>query len=230
MPDGTSFAYALIAGMLPSFIWLLFWLREDAHPEPRWLLLASFFGGFAAVIVAIFLEKFIADTVADGSMRYMLWALVEESLKLLAVIAIALNTAYNDEPIDAMVYAIVVALGFAALENTLFVMSPISNGQVAMSIVSDNMRFIGATLVHIVSSASVGFAMGMTFYRGRIAKFFAALAGLAVAVALHTSFNVAIVSSSEWTNTLGTFAWFWGAVVILLVLFEEVKAVRPKFG
>lgn len=89
------------------------------------------------------------------------------------------------------------------------------------------MRFVGATLVHIVSSAIIGFSVGMTFYCGYIAKFLSATAGLAVAIAAHAAFNIAIVNSSG-TDALRTFGWVWGAVVILIVLFEEVKAVRPS--
>ena len=51
----SSFIYALLAGILPSLIWLWFWLREDSErSEPRWLLTASFFGGVVAVLIAIF--------------------------------------------------------------------------------------------------------------------------------------------------------------------------------
>jgi RsiW-degrading membrane proteinase PrsW (M82 family) len=227
--SGTSLFYAFLAGALPSFIWLWFWVREDSgHPEPRWLLLLTFLGGFIAVLGAIYGERYIASVVADSPLRYTLWAATEEIAKFMAVLVIALASDYNDEPIDAMVYCIVVALGFSALENTFFLLEPVSSGAIATSIVSENMRFIGATLVHIVSSASVGFSLGLVFYRGRLAKVIAATIGLAVAVALHTGFNLAIISDTNWQDTLQTFAWFWGAVVILMILFEEIKGLRPR--
>ena len=71
---------------------------------------------------------------------------------------VALHSVHNKEPIDAMIYCIVVALGFAALENTFFIMDPLLNGEVTKGLLTGNMRFIGSTLVHIVSSASIGFA------------------------------------------------------------------------
>ena len=223
-----NFVYALIAGLFPSIVWLFFWLREDStSPEPRWLLTASFLGGMAAVIAAIFVEKYISDTIFDSSLRYTLWAATEEILKLAAVSLIALNTSFNDEPIDAMVYCIVAALGFAALENTLFVMQPLAHGAIAESVVTGNMRFIGATLVHVVSSAMIGFGLGWTFYRGHAAKFLGVAIGLCAAITIHAAFNLYIINSDP-SDVLKAFGWVWGAVILLIVLFEEVKAVYPR--
>ena len=224
----STFVFAIIVGVVPSFIWLWFWLHEDnINPEPRSMLVATFIGGLFAVIAAVFVEKYIADTFADINIRYTLWATVEEIFKFLVVALIALKSSENDEPIDAMIYCIVVAIGFAALENTLFIMGPFSKGEIVTGIVTGNMRFIGATLVHIVSSALVGFAIGSVFYRGHLAKFIAIILGLSAAIALHASFNISIISSTS-NNALQTFAWIWGAVVILIVLFEEIKVIRQK--
>jgi hypothetical protein len=55
------------------------------------------------------------------------------------------------------------------------------------------------------------------------------LAGVAGAIAIHTGFNLSIINASA-SDTLKTFGWIWGAVVILIVLFEEVKAVKPRNG
>ena len=224
----SSFIYALIAGLLPSLIWLWFWLREDSeHGEPKWLLAASFFGGIVAVLFAILIEKFIADNVIDNNLKYILWAATEELLKFMAVTVIVLKSKYNDEPLKPMIYCIVVALGFAALENALFLLEPVSIGAIAQSIVTGNMRFIGATLVHIVSSATVGFAIGITYYRGAGAKLISLVLALIAAITIHSIFNISVVNSDP-NDILKIFAWIWGAVVILIILFEEVKATKPR--
>ena len=222
-----SFFYAIIAGLLPSLIWLFFWLREDTHSQPRSLITSLFFGGMIAVIIAIFCEKFISLMVANDQIQYTLWAAVEEIGKFIVVGAIAMNSLNNKEPVDAMIYCVAAALGFAALENTLFIMDPFSHGDVARGIVTGNMRFIGATLVHIVSSACVGFTYGYVFYHGKFLKGLAILMGLAGAIAIHASFNLSILHANS-TDTLKTFAWIWGAVVLLIILFEEVKAVHLR--
>ena len=90
------------------------------------------------------------------------------------------------------------------------------------------MRFIGATLVHVVSTATIGFALGWAYYRSAAAKLVALVIGLCSAIAIHAAFNLSIVAGGS-ADTLKAFSWIWGAVVILIVLFEEVKAVKPKF-
>jgi protease PrsW len=225
----SSFVYALLAGILPSIIWLIFWTHEDDDRDaPRWLLILSFFGGALTVILAVFIEKWIADIVSDPSFRYALWATTEEILKFIIIVAIVFNHNYNDEPIKAMIYGIVVAIGFAALENTLFILEPFSNGEIAKGIITSNMRFIGATLVHIVSSAMIGFAFGYVYYAKIIKKITAGIIGLSSAIVLHTAFNLFILNVST-KDTMKVFGFVWLAVVILLILFEEVKAVRPPY-
>lgn len=222
--------YALIAGILPSVIWFVFWNREDAdQPEPRGLLTMCFFGGVVAVIGAIFGEQYAASHTNTEFAKYVSWASIEEVLKFLAVGIVALRSRFYDEPIDAMIYCIAVALGFAALENTLFIMGPFSHGDVGAGLATGSMRFIGATLVHVVSAALVGFSLAVSFYKPMYVKILSAIVGLGAAITLHASFNLSIITADA-GDTLKTFGWVWLAVVIMIVLFEEIKNVRPHFA
>jgi RsiW-degrading membrane proteinase PrsW (M82 family) len=224
----STVVYALLAGLLPSFVWLWFWLKEDnLHPEPRTILAASFVAGAIGVVIAIVLEKWVQMAVMDNTLRYVAWAAVEELVKFGAVVLIAFHANIMDEPIDAMIYCITVALGFAALENAMFIISPLSAGELSQSIVTGNLRFIGASLVHVVSSASIGFFVGLSFYRGIVMKTLCIIGGIILAVALHSAFNLAIIYGTAIT-TLRVFGWVWCAAVVLIILFEEVKAVHPK--
>ncbi len=223
------FLYAFVAGILPSLLWLFFFTREDSsHNRPRGIIFGCFIGGAAAVSVAIFAEKIIADAVIDPTMRYTLWAAFEETIKFIVAGMIIFSTRKTEDPVDAMVYCASVALGFAAIENTLFILGPLSNGSIVQAIITTNMRFIGATLVHVVSSSLIGFMVGYVFYHGRFMKMIAAVTGLVGAIALHATFNLSIINASS-IDTLKAFGWIWGAVVILIILFEEVKAVHPKY-
>lgn len=226
--DSTSFIYAFLAGIVPSFIWLYFWTREDVtHPEPRLLIAGTFLAGSLTVIAAIFAENYFGNMISDPTLKYSVWAAIEEIFKMVAVGLVAMTATANDEPIDAMIYFIVGALGFAALENMFFLIDPLRLGDVAKSISTVNLRFVGATLLHTVSSASIGFALGVTFYKSKIVKAFAAVLGLGVAIVIHASFNLSIVNASS-EDILKTFGWIWGAIIVLIILFEEVKVVRPK--
>jgi len=163
----------------------------------------------------------------DLHTKYILFAAVEEVLKFLVFIIIALNIKTNNEPIDAMMYCITIALGFAAMENILFVMGPFANGNVVAALITGNLRAIGATLVHTVSTACIGFAYGYLFYKNKFLKVIGLGFGLAAGIALHSLFNIFVIGGSS-MDTLRAFTWIWGAVVIMIVLFEEIKLVRPR--
>jgi RsiW-degrading membrane proteinase PrsW (M82 family) len=224
----TTVIYALLAGILPSLLWLWFWLKEDnLHPEPRNILAYSFIAGCIGVVVAVVLEQWVQGAVRDTDMQYIAWAAIEELVKFAAVILVVFKANVIDEPIDAMIYCITVALGFSALENTFFILKPLANGVLSSALVNGNLRFIGASLVHVISTGSIGFMVGLAYYRGIVAKTLCVIGGIILAVTLHSSFNLAIIHSSE-TTTLRVFGWVWCAAVILIILFEEIKAVHPK--
>ena len=218
--------YAILSGLIPPLIWLFFWTREDAHPEPRTLLFACFIGGALAVICSGIGENIIGSIITNEQNKYVAWAAIEEIFKFVAVFAIALNRPDNDEPIDAMMYCITVALGFAAIENTLFIMGQLNTGGLAVGLMAGNMRFIGPTLLHTISSSIVGFSYGYVFYHGRIVKLLAVTIGLGAAITAHALFNLSILNAGS-IDTLKIFGLIWFAIVVLIALFEEIKAVRP---
>ena len=227
-----TICYALLSGILPALLWLWFWVKEDnLHPEPKRMIALTFIAGALSVIIALIIEKFIMDTLPGDqfeTIRYVLWATTEEVVKIIVVTIIALSSHEMDEPIDAMIYCITIALGFSALENALFVFSNFTSGKLIEGVITGNLRFIGASLVHIISSASIGFMIGLSFYKGIFTKSIAVIIGVILAIALHTTFNLSIIRITTATDTLKVFGWVWGAIVILLILFEEIKVVKPK--
>ncbi len=219
-------AFALIGGILPTFVWLWFWLREDAmHPEPRKMLALSFVFGACGVAVAIPFEQAVATFVGNPLYVFALWALIEEGLKYLAAYFGGMHTRAEDEPIDAMIYLITAALGFAAAENTLFILQPLLTGDIFTGFVTLNIRFIGTTLLHILSSAFIGAAVAFSFYKNARIRHEHLLWGFLGASALHALFNFLILH----TGSRGIFFVFlsiWVSIVGLLLIFERVKRIR----
>lgn len=219
--------YALLGGILPALVWLWFWIQEDKlHPEPQGRIMAAFIGGTIAVPLVYPLEKLASIHFGDLSPTTLLtWAIIEECAKFIMAWIIALRSRDNDEPIDALEYMITVALGFAALENTLFILTPLLDGNIVQSLMAGNMRFIGASLLHVVSSAVLGYCIGREFYRGKLLKNIWRVAGLCLAIALHTIFNVFIIYDNG-SKTFFIFGCVWAAAIGVLLLFEKIKRIK----
>ncbi len=219
---------SIIGGVLPALFWLWFWLREDRlHPEPRSLILLSFLWGMLVVLFALPVEQWVWDLTSNMTYVIIGWAIIEECLKLVACYFGALRDRENDEPIDSLTYLITTSLGFAALENTLFLFGVLKTGGMVDGLDLGVLRFVGATLLHVVSSGMLGFFLALGFYkRGSIKKIDAGL-GLIVAIVLHALFNSFILKSEG--NSLFTFtvfAFLWLAVILLLIAFEKIKRLR----
>lgn len=222
----TTLLYALLGGFLPALLWLWFWLREDRlHPEPRGAIVLTFFGGMCAALLAYFVERAVLGAGFAFSATLVLWAVIEEVCKFGFAYFAALRRKVCDEPIDAMIYMLTAALGFAALENTLFLLAPLAEGDIAKSLLTGNLRFIGATLLHIAASSIVGAFAAFFFYRRRILRECAVVLGLLIAVVLHAAFNLIINTQAD-RSLLIAFAVAWATIVVVLAVFEKVKRVR----
>ncbi|HEY4490335.1 MAG TPA: PrsW family glutamic-type intramembrane protease [Candidatus Paceibacterota bacterium] len=216
---------SLIAGIIPAVIWLLFWLREDrARPEPRGLLMLTFIAGMIAVPLVIPFQKITQSQ--DLNLTFLIWAAIEEIFKFGAAYIVALRREEDNEPIDPLIYMMTVALGFTAMENAIFVFNPLLDGSYTESLITGNIRFIGASLLHTISSATIGIAMGLTFYKSRLRKTVELGGGIIIAIVLHTAFNLFIIKENSGA-TFATLGFVWIAIVILMLFFERLKRVHP---
>lgn len=222
------FVLAFILGLIPALVWMWFWLKEDSHPEPAKMLTLSFLGGMLAVLVVLPFQKLVYVYLSgEESLSFFLWALIEEVFKFTFVYIIALRNKCTDEPVDDIIYLIVSALGFVTLENTLFLIEPIRTGDFANTIIHGNLRFIGASLLHTMSSATIGICMALSFYKTKTQKRLYTLCGIIIATVLHTSFNLFIIRESN-GNIFFIFGAVWVSIVVLLLLFEKVKHITQK--
>lgn len=198
----------LFFGLVPSIIWLLFFLKKDAHPEPKPMILKLFVFGMASAVIAALIEIALFNTVLSPIYEsfninavvffliyhFLAIAFVEEGLKYMVVRQSIINDPEFDEPVDAMFYMIIVALGFAALENIL-VLLPI--GEFFFDAVSVSaLRFIGATFLHALASATIGFFLALSFCDGKRRRWLV-LVGILIATALHGVYNISIIKADE---------------------------------
>lgn len=219
--------YAFFGGLLPAIIWLYFLLKEDSRcPEPRKMIWLAFIVGMAGVPLSLLPEKY-AQGALVGLPLYIAWATIEETFKYaLAAIFILPRRAVDESP-DYVIYMLTVALGFAAAENMLFLIAPLGSGNLLAGLLTDNMRFLGATLLHVLASSAIGFALAVSYRMTRQARVLYAALGLILAVILHSAFNALIILGSG-GETLSAFLLVWSAAVIFFALFEILKYFRYR--
>lgn len=231
---------AILGGVLPALAWLSFWLREDSHPEPKKLIMKSFLYGMCAVPFALVAQFIINSIFIQGQsiqtvfftnypiaiLSIILWAACEEYFKYKAAYNGGLNNKENNEPVDPMIYMITAALGFSALENTLFIFWPLLAGDSTIAFITGNMRFIGATMLHVATSAIIGMFASFSFYKNQEYKKRNILIGFIIAISLHTIFNSFIIRSEEFT--LIGFGTVWLTIILIIMIFEKVKKIYIK--
>lgn len=223
--NASTIFWTLVGGIAPAVIWLSFWLREDRlHPEPRSIVMLTFIAGMVAVPLAIPIERAV-NNGADLISVFFMWAIIEEMLKFGVALLVAWRSGEVNEPVDALIYMMTASLGFAAAENALFLLEPITHGDITGSLITGNMRFVGASLLHTMSSALIGAFMAITFYKSKTIKRVAILAGCVSAITLHAFFNIFIMKGTE-AGTVSVFGFVWVLVIAMMLVFEKVKQIN----
>lgn len=248
----SSFFGGVMAVMIALFFELIiYYLLADAslrvderHPSLFWIPLQSLVDYYGLISwqnnfwdeIQIFLSQwqFVEFYNLDIKKTFLVVIIapfIEELLKLIFTYTTCLRRKVNDEPIDASIYMLTAALGFAAVETALFLTQPLSQGQILDTFIAGNFRSIGPMLIHLVCSAILGIFIGLAFYKGRLAKIVYATIGFALALILHSLFNFLIILN----ETTHNFTFFWTAVaetwilvVVLLYFFGKIKKVVRK--
>ena len=151
------------AAIIPSIILIILVLKQDKiESEPIGLLIKLFFFGALTTLPAGLLETWgemgIMAITRDKDMQTLLMFLIcvplaEEGLKYIALATTWKHEAFNFT-FDGIVYAVIVSLGFATLENILYVMNYMSL-QVAL------VRGILSVPLHCTCGVFMGYFYGM---------------------------------------------------------------------
>ena len=200
-----SYSLYVFLGLAPSFVWLLFYLRKDSRPEPKRMVLKIFLWGALAGPMAIFLQLLIrwlcqpsinwsqlltAMASRDNFffLNILLFApLTEEFLKYAVVRWQVLKNPAFDEPLDAMIYLIISALGFAAVENLLNIFL-LPNLTIGSALSQSLARFLSATFLHTLASGVLGYFLALSLFNLK-RRHIILLSGFLFAAALHSFYN-----------------------------------------
>lgn len=207
----------ILSALLPVAILLLYITRKDPQPEPISWLLKSFIYGTSTVIpilIVEFLLKFIlfgaegnpSNIIGTTVEAFVVAALPEESFKLLALWLILRKNPYFDEHIDGIVYAVCVGLGFAAIENVMFIAGEDSWQSVAIS------RALFAVPGHYAFAVLMGYYYSLYHFVDKSTK--NAILVLVAPVMAHGIYDSIVMGTSvnPYIGIAGTFALIYFCV------------------
>ncbi len=233
-----SIVLYIIFGVLPSLAWLFYYLRKDIHPEPKKMILRVFLWGALITIPVFFVQIGLATLLAKTDLNTIVTALIywfliislsEELFKYLVIRFKVLNSPHLDEPLDIMLYMVIAALGFAALENILYLFAPI--GQLSFSdligrtLAISFIRFIGATFLHTLCSAVIGYAVAVSLYDQKNRRIEAAL-GVIIAVGLHGLYDFSIMTIEGPLKIIIPITILIALAFLVISGFEKLKNMK----
>jgi len=236
----------ILFGILPSLIWLFYYLKKDLHPEPRREILKLFFYGAIITIPVFFVQMGLSNlleqvkasgildgfpVIADIVKWFIVIAFTEEFLKYFVVKQVIIKESTLDEPLDIMLYMVVVALGFAAIENILYLFSPVNHNYLNINKILEStitisfIRFIGATLLHTLSSALIGYFLALASIKNKNMGLLIAI-GIILASLLHGLYNFSIITLTSPMNFIVPLLIVIGLVIFIIYDFDEVKKIK----
>ncbi|MBX4201123.1 PrsW family intramembrane metalloprotease [Candidatus Parcubacteria bacterium] len=239
------FPLYILLGILPSAIWLLYYLKKDLHPEPKKMIVKIFFYGALATVPVFFIQLGLSwllqqlppfalfesyPMILPAVKWFLVIALTEELFKYGVVKWHIFDSSALDEPLDIMLYMVVVALGFAAVENMLYLFSSVYNivsfdAMISTAVAVLIIRFIGATFLHTLCSALVGYfiAMASLYNKKRVLL---VLTGLLLAVAFHGLYDFSIVILPQPFNVIIPAVLILILSLFMLYDFNEIKKIK----
>jgi protease PrsW len=202
--------YIFLSFLFP-FLWISYFYKKDKHPEPIFWLIIAFLLGIFSAFISYYFQKNTVQFLKEDWQRYLIFAFIEEFFKFFVILLFIFPQKVFDEPVDAMIYMMFSALGFAFFENLVLVLSPTTNNVVATLIY----RFLGANLLHILASSLIGY--GYAFYV-KTRRIFPFSVSFISGTFLHFLYNYLIISLPPGFILVLPILW-----AVFLVVLSEIN-------
>ena len=234
-------------GIAPALFWLWYFYRKDNYePEPQKLIFRAFLLGMVAVVPAAAIELFVnlflpflrvsaqpnlerTDIIILAVGMFLVVGPVEEIAKYLTVRTTIYKHPEFNEVMDGVIYSSSTALGFAALENVVYIATGIMDEGFGGGLGTAAVRAILATPAHVAFSATWGYYLGM--YKMRATLGIASLSertvwkGIIYASLMHGAWDFIIFYGS----TLGYIYFVPFSIMVFLIfrsLSRRIKAAQ----
>lgn len=202
---------------------LYIYLKDKHEREPFVLLLLSFmFGAFSTFVtlaisfpleILVVLKK--GDVVHEFFDAFFKVALVEEGSKFLFVRFILYPNKNFNEPFDGIVYAVMVSMGFATLENVMYVYS--------YGFETGILRMFTAVPAHATFGVMMGYFLGIGKFKHQQQLLYSILALLSATLfhGLYDYFWFIANATGVWTGI-----WLGAIVSLVIGLILSRKAIK----
>jgi RsiW-degrading membrane proteinase PrsW (M82 family) len=207
----------LLVAMAPCAFWLWIIYKWDKYkPEPKWLIIRTFFYGLLVAIPVALIETLLYPNAAQavGSvsssayLAFIVAGVTEEAGKFIIVRQTVYSSPHFEEPADGLVYAAAAALGFASLENAIYIFA--FGWQVIL------IRALFSNLAHVLFSAMWGYALGLSKL-GMLKKRYVWV-GLGAAMLAHGAFDFLFFTQSVFTFLV--IPMFLGLIVLFVFMMR----------
>jgi RsiW-degrading membrane proteinase PrsW (M82 family) len=223
-------ALAVVASFVPAFAYgVILWWFDRYEKEPIGLLSAAFLWGavpaiFFSLVFQIVLDipvqAFVEPPTASLIGASVIAPLSEEVFKAgaLALLFVFFRKEI-DSSLDGVIYGCLAGLGFAAVENTLYLSVEAVGSGLGSAVVLAVLRVVIFGLNHAMFTGLTGWGIALTrTSRHWVVKLIAPLAGLALAVSAHAIHNLGVSFPDLCWPCLVALFFDWGGVVIILVV------------
>ncbi len=213
----------------PAMLYLLPFIWLDRYdPEPLWLLALAFaWGALVAVIVSFIINTLLSIIVSIGvspEAGDIFGAVVsapvfEEGSKGIGLLLLLIFfRRYFDDILDGIVFAGVIALGFATVENVLYYGRALGGGGMGGLIALFVLRGIASPFAHVTFTALTGIGCGIAREsHNKAVRIILPVVGYFGAVLMHAIWNGVAV--------LGGLEGFWLAYFVLQVPFFSIYVI-----
>lgn len=192
------FSVALAPGLA---LFSFFYLRNQMATEPRKTLLQTFIYGAILTFPILFLQYvFEEEEVFTYAFIQNIFfsGLLEEFFKWLILVIVIYNHIEFDDPYDGVLYGVAISLGFASVENLLYLMS--------YGMDTALLRAILPVSSHALFGVVMGFYLGKAKFTNNRRLFI--VAALVVPLVLHILYNTIFIAQNNWMYYMIPFMLF----------------------
>ncbi|MEJ2128578.1 MAG: PrsW family intramembrane metalloprotease [Woeseiaceae bacterium] len=220
---------------VPVFFWAIYHYHKDRHlPEPVGLLALTFLLGILAVYLSSLMYAgldlaglrfdagYLAETNSLALLAYSMLAIgpIEELAKMLPFLVVVLRFRDFDEPMDGIIYASFIGLGYAALENWQY--------RDYLTMTEALARGFASPVIHMLFASIWGHWIAQAHLAGR-SLLLPTLVSFVVAALLHGIYDFLVILNPRYAlpvAALGILYIWWWRLRVLRALHRDASQER----